>query len=56
VISLTKRAIDQGLYLGVPAAVKIAENVYMKELMSTKDAHEGLRAFLEKRPPSWLDQ
>jgi cyclohexa-1,5-dienecarbonyl-CoA hydratase len=56
VISLTKRVVDQGLYLGVPAAVKIAENAYLKELMSTQDAHEGLRAFLEKRPPSWQNK
>jgi cyclohexa-1,5-dienecarbonyl-CoA hydratase len=56
VISLTKRVVDQGLYLGVPAAVKIAENVYLKELMSTEDAHEGLRAFLEKRAPKWQDR
>jgi len=27
--------------------------LYMDELMQTKDAHEGLSAFLEKRPASW---
>jgi len=56
VISLTKRVVDQGLYLGVPAAVRIAEDVYLRELMQTADAHEGLRAFLEKRQPSWQDK
>jgi cyclohexa-1,5-dienecarbonyl-CoA hydratase len=56
VIALTKKVVDQGLYLGVPAAVKIAENMYLKELMRTEDAHEGLKAFLEKRPPSWQDK
>ena len=56
VIGLTKKVVDQGLYLGVPAAVKIAEDMYLKELMRTEDAHEGLSAFLEKRPPSWQDK
>ena len=30
-----------------------AEKVYFDELMKTADAHEGIRAFLEKRPPIW---
>jgi cyclohexa-1,5-dienecarbonyl-CoA hydratase len=29
------------------------EAMYLRELMSTDDAIEGLTAFLEKRPPSW---
>ena len=31
------------------------ERLYLEELMSTTDAGEGLRAFLEKRKPSWSD-
>jgi len=30
-----------------------AEKVYFEELMKTADANEGIRAFLEKRPPKW---
>ena len=30
-----------------------AEKIYLEELMKTEDAHEGIRAFLEKRAPVW---
>lgn len=30
-----------------------AEKIYFEELMKTEDAHEGIRAFLEKRQPKW---
>ena len=30
-----------------------AEKIYLEELMQTEDAHEGIAAFLEKRPPQW---
>jgi len=30
-----------------------AEKIYFEDLMKTGDAHEGIRAFLEKRPPKW---
>lgn len=30
-----------------------AEKVYFEDLMKTTDAHEGIRAFMEKRPPKW---
>ena len=30
-----------------------AELVYFDELMKTQDAQEGVKAFLEKRPPKW---
>ena len=33
-----------------------AERVYLDELMSHADAEEGLRAFIEKRPPQWTHQ
>ena len=30
-----------------------AEQVYLEELMKTEDAQEGIRAWLEKRTPTW---
>jgi len=30
-----------------------AEKIYFEDLMKTEDAHEGIRAFLEKREPRW---
>jgi enoyl-CoA hydratase/carnithine racemase len=29
------------------------ESLYLDELMKLRDAHEGVTAFLEKRPPQW---
>lgn len=30
-----------------------AEKIYFEDLMKTDDAHEGIRAFMEKRKPKW---
>ncbi len=30
-----------------------AEKIYFEQLMKTADAHEGIRAFMEKREPNW---
>jgi enoyl-CoA hydratase/carnithine racemase len=29
------------------------EKLYLEELMSTQDAHEGVASFIEKRAPAW---
>lgn len=35
--------------------IAAAETLYLKELMSTADAVEGIEAFLAKREPKWTD-
>ncbi len=37
----------------VKARLVVLEKLYLDELMQTKDAHEGLAAFLEKRAARW---
>jgi len=48
-----KRAIRESRDLPVGDAHRRVHDLYMNDLMATDDAHEGLRAFVEKRPPSW---
>lgn len=40
------------------AAARIAEveRLYLEQLMATRDAVEGLKAFLAKRPAQWVDK
>ncbi len=56
VLRLTKKAFLEGTMNNYHAAMKKIEDIYLKELMITKDANEGLEAFLEKRPPKWIDE
>ncbi len=53
VLRLTKRATTASFRRWFEEAVQEAERIYLEELMATADAHEGLRAFLEKRSPAW---
>ena len=56
VLRLTKRAALQGLGLGFEEALALSEERYLKELMTTEAASEGLQAFMEKRRPVWKDR
>jgi cyclohexa-1,5-dienecarbonyl-CoA hydratase len=56
VLRLTKRAVLESLGVPFEAALSTVEDLYRYELMATEDAAEGLRAFLEKRPPIWKDR
>lgn len=53
VLALTRRAVLDPAGQPFEAALRAVEALYHSELMATEDAHEGLRAFVEKRPPIW---
>jgi cyclohexa-1,5-dienecarbonyl-CoA hydratase len=53
VLRLTKRAARMATDGAFDAALARLEALYLDELMRTADAAEGLRAFVEKRPPVW---
>jgi cyclohexa-1,5-dienecarbonyl-CoA hydratase len=55
VLALTKKAFNAGLMDPAAQGLKEVEKVYLQELMKTKDAEEGLKAFLEKRKPIWKE-
>ena len=54
-LRLTKRALRLGRGRATDDALRAAGTLYLEELMSTHDAVEGLRAFLEKRSPAWTN-
>jgi cyclohexa-1,5-dienecarbonyl-CoA hydratase len=56
VLRLTKRAVLESLGLPFEQALSGLEDLYHYELMTTADAEEGLRAFVEKRKPIWRDR
>ena len=49
----TRRAIREAAGKPFDTALDAVEHIYLKELMLTDDAKEGLAAFLEKRQPAW---
>ena len=53
VLRMTRRALWARGESDFENALHAAEELYLKELMKTEDAHEGIRAFLEKRAPVW---
>jgi cyclohexa-1,5-dienecarbonyl-CoA hydratase len=55
-LRFAKRALRVGWDHSFEMALEKNENLYLKELLNTEDAQEGVRAFLEKRPPSWKNR
>ena len=51
-LAVGKRAFYQQLPLDFPAAYQFASGVMVENALAA-DAQEGIRAFLEKRPPQW---
>jgi cyclohexa-1,5-dienecarbonyl-CoA hydratase len=56
VLRLAKRAVRDTLGLPFDEGLATLETLYQYELMTTEDAAEGLRAFMEKRAPVWKDR
>ncbi len=53
ILQYTKKAFKKALGIDFDTKLDEIEEFYLKELMSTHDANEGLQAFLEKRSPNW---
>ena len=56
ILKLTKKSIMAGLTDDLEPSLKRIEDIYLNELMKTRDAGEGLKAFLEKRKPVWENE
>ena len=55
-LRLAVRAARFDFVLRVRRKLAEVERLYLEELMATRDAVEGLTAFIEKRPPVWEDR
>jgi cyclohexa-1,5-dienecarbonyl-CoA hydratase len=55
-LRVAKRALRAGEGAQRPAAFASAEHLYLHDLMATRDAVEGLTAFLEKQQAAWTHQ
>jgi cyclohexa-1,5-dienecarbonyl-CoA hydratase len=56
VLRLTKRAVDTSLDRDLMEGLSAVEQIYLRDLMRTEDAREGLNSFLEKRAPVWKEK
>jgi cyclohexa-1,5-dienecarbonyl-CoA hydratase len=52
-LAITKKAIYAWDSMHFDKGLARAEKIYLDQLMQTEDAHEGIRAFMEKRLPNW---
>ena len=56
IMKYTKMAFNKALGINFETILDEIEEFYLKDLMSTHDANEGLKAFLEKRSPNWQNR
>jgi cyclohexa-1,5-dienecarbonyl-CoA hydratase len=52
-LAITKKAVYAWDAVHFDKGLARAEKIYREELIRTADAQEGIRAFMEKRPPRW---
>lgn len=53
VLRLTVKGLRELALQGFHGALGRSEEIYCTELLATEDVKEGVKAFLEKRPPKW---
>jgi len=56
VLKWTREAVLAGLNDDPGKGLKAIEDIYLGKVMKTHDAMEGLKAFLDKRKPSWKNE
>lgn len=53
VIKTTLNAFKKLHYSELREKLELSEKIYLEELMQLEDSQEGIKSFLEKRPPEW---
>ncbi len=53
VLGMARRTLWNAAGFDLESSLKTVETFYLRDLMKTNDAQEGIRAFLEKRAPVW---
>ncbi|MGH9729803.1 MAG: enoyl-CoA hydratase/isomerase family protein [Candidatus Acidiferrales bacterium] len=53
VLGMARRTLWSAAGFDLESSLETVEEYYLRDLMETNDAREGIRAFLEKRAPAW---